>query len=71
MATARIPPVGSIYEAIQRQEKRKRECTSPDPVERYRLRNERIQTASEEYFGELVREARKNRTTSEELRRQI
>lgn len=71
MATARIPPVGSICEAIQRQEKLKRECTSPDPVERYRLRNERMQTASKEYFTELVREARKNHTTAEELRRQL
>ena len=71
MAQANIPPCGSINEAIQRQEKRKRECTSPDPVERWRLRDERMQDAAEEYFGDLVWEAKKNRTTAEELRRQL
>ena len=67
MATVNIPHVGSVREAIQRQENRKREITSPDPVERYRRKNERIQDAAEEYFGGLVREAQKNRITAKEL----
>ena len=42
MATAQIPPTGGIYEGEKRRQNRIREMYSLDPVERWRLREQRI-----------------------------
>ena len=42
MATAQIPPTGGIYEAEKRRQNQIREMYSLDPVERWRLREQRI-----------------------------
>lgn len=42
MAWAGIPPTGGIYEAEKRRQNQLREMYSPDPVERWRLREQRI-----------------------------
>lgn len=42
MAYAPIPPTGEIYKAQKRRERKERERNSIDPVERYRLRENRL-----------------------------
>ena len=57
MAFVNLPPWGSLYESEKRREKRIRESTSPLPVERWRLREERIQDELKTVSSELVRQA--------------
>lgn len=59
MAYVDIPPSGTLYEAEKRRIRRIRETTSPDPFERWRLREERIQDELNSAMGELVRQAKK------------
>lgn len=57
MAFVNMPPCGSLYESEERRLKRIRENTSPDPVERWRLREERTQAELKSVSSELVRQA--------------
>ena len=59
MAFVNLPPCGSIYESEKRRQKRIRENTTPDPAERWRLREERIQDELNSVSAELARQAQK------------
>ena len=67
MAIALIPPAGPIHDSLRRMERRQREQTSPDPVERYRLREERIQDDLAASMASLTAEAKRNHVTKSEL----
>lgn len=57
MAFVDMPPCGSLYESEKRRLKRIRENTTLDPVERWRLREERTQAELKSVSSELVRQA--------------
>lgn len=67
-AYANLPPCGPIHDAEVRRKKLIREQTSPDPVERWRLREERIGDGLTAAAGELVRQAQKNRVTTNTIK---
>ena len=58
MAIAQIPPLGQIKTSLERQKRRVRENTTLDPVERYKLREERISEDIAEATAALIRESR-------------
>lgn len=62
MAFAMIPPCGGIYDAQKRRYLRQRENTTPDPVERYRLRKARLNDELTDACRELVDNARKQKS---------
>lgn len=62
MAFAMIPPCGGIYEAQKRQMLRQRENTTPDPVERYKLREARLNEALTDACRGLVNKAKSQKT---------
>lgn len=62
MAFAMIPPCGGIYDAQKRRYLRQRENTTPDPVERYRLREARLNDELTDACRELVDNARKQKS---------
>lgn len=55
MAFVNLPPHGQLYEAEKRRLRREREQTSIDPVERYRLREGRLQDDLTSAVGDLIR----------------
>ena len=66
MAFASIPPCGGIYDAQKRRYLRQRENTTPDPVERCKLREARL---IEEFRGigrAMVSQAKKNAKAAEQ-----
>ena len=63
MATAQIPPTGGIYEAEKRRQNQIREMYSPDPVERWRLREQRISGGLTSVSNAAVRKAQANQVT--------
>lgn len=58
MSIAEIPPLGQIKTSLERQKRRVRENTTLDPVERYKLREERISEDIAEATAALIRESR-------------
>ena len=60
MATANIPPAGGLYKAEKRRQNRTREMFSPDPSERWRLKNERISASLEDMGTAYSEQAKKN-----------
>jgi hypothetical protein len=56
MAYAAIPPSGPLWETQKRREQRWREHNSADPVERYRLRENRIQSKLDTISTEIIKE---------------
>lgn len=58
MAYAPVPPVGGLAEALKRREMLRREQTSIDPVERYKLREERIQRGLVTASDAMIAQAR-------------
>lgn len=62
MAVAMIPPCGSINDAQKRRYLRQREETSPDPVERYKLREARINDELTSACRDLVNNAKKQKS---------
>lgn len=67
MAWAAIPPAGGIYEAEKRRQNRMREMYSPDPVERWRLREQRISGDLVAVSQSAVSQARENAKELERL----
>ncbi len=63
MAWAGIPPTGGIYEAEKRRQNQIREMYSPDPVERWRLREQRISDGLTSVSNAAVRKAQANQVT--------
>ena len=63
MATAQIPPTGGIYEGEKRRQNRIREMYSLDPVERWRLREQRISSGLTSVSNAAVRKAQANQVT--------
>lgn len=59
MAFVNLPPCGSIYESEERRLKRIRENTTLDPVERWRLKESRLQDELNSVSAELARQAQK------------
>ena len=57
MAIAQIPPLGPIKASFEQQKRREKENTTLDLVERYKLREERMQAELKSVSSELVRQA--------------
>lgn len=57
MAFVNLPPCGSLYESEKRRLKRIRENTTPDPAERWRLKESRLQDELNSVSAELARRA--------------
>ena len=67
MAFSMVPPTGSIARSLERQAALRREMTTSDPLERYRLREERIQNGFSELSGVLIRQAKNNAKIRQEI----
>lgn len=59
MATANIPPRGEMYDRAVRREQIRREQSTPDPVERYRLRESRLQRSLQEVTKKIINSKRR------------
>lgn len=59
MALAQIPPHGELWEAQKRREQRRREQSSLDPVERYMLRENRLQRELNTALTKIIKEKRR------------
>ena len=69
MAVVSLPPRGPIYDAQRRRELRIREMTTVDPVERYKLREARLNENMISVAAALINDAKKNKVTAEMLKK--
>ena len=68
MAVANIPPAGGLAEAEKRRLRRIREDSTIDPVERYKLRERRLWESEIDVATEMVRQAKNNHITINNLK---
>lgn len=67
MAFSMVPPTGSIARSLKRQAALRREMETSDPLERYQLREKRIQNGFNELSGVLIRQAKNNAKIRQEI----
>lgn len=68
MAWAGIPPVGQMYQDEVNRQMRRLEQTTPDPVLRWKLRDQRFHEGMVSASNAAVRKAENNRLTYDILR---